>query len=322
MNLSILIPTKNRPQFIDYLLQQFTRYDTSIGEITIHVMDASDNLETFSIIESINNRIKVNYIKSVSKTLDDDIFFALDKIDDEFVWLLGDDDGIYPYSINEVIQQISANKHAAGFTFNYQAYDKNLDKKFFTHSASAHKYSESFKDTSMLVESCGAHLGFISCQVINNHQWRKIKNISDFDKRFINWSVPYLILNILEYGTGDWVYCNKKIIKYRTGNDSFLKHGLYMRQKLMFDGFFSLVKRYSTDQSYITFKKRYFWSRLIRNVIAIKYKGAHISDQIKILNLYSKRFGFIKPFWFLVVPIFIFPRFIFKFLVFLSNRKI
>lgn len=322
MNIAILIPTKNRSEFIKRLLVEIKDYYESIESITIYVIDASDNSKTFKFIESIKKELSVKYIKSQGETIDDDIFYALDRIDNKYVWLLGDDDGIYPHSINKVIQQISKNKNASGFTFNYQAYDKNLEKKFFTHRASKNNYSESFKDTSKLIESCGAHLGFISCQVINNHQWKKIKNINSFDKTFSNWSVPFLILNILQHGTGNWIYCNRKIIKYRTGNDSFLKHGLYTRQKLMFDGFFSLVKTYSTDKSYTIFKRRYFWNRLIRNAVAVKYKGAHLSDQIKILNLFRKRFGFMKPFWFLIIPIFIIPRFLFKFLVLLSNRNI
>ena len=321
MNIAILIPTKNRSKFVERLLVEFKKYNTSIG-IAIYVIDASDDTKTLKFVESIKDSLSVNYIKSLGKTIDDDLFYALDMIDNQYVWFLGDDDGIYPQSINEVMKQISENKDAVGFTFNYQAYDKKLKKKFFTPSASQHEYSESFQDTSTLIESCGAHLGFISCQVINNHKWKKIKNLNGFDKRFRNWSIPYLILNTLQHGTGNWVYCNKKIIKYRTGNDSFLKDGLYSRQKLMFEGFFSLIKKYSTDQSYIIFKKRYFWSRLIRNAIAIKYKGAHFSDQIKILKLFKKKFGFIASFWLLIIPIFMLPSFFFKFLISLLNRNV
>ncbi len=321
MNIAILIPTKNRSEFVERLLAELKKYNETIG-IAIYVIDASDDTKTLKLLESNKNTLSVNYIKSLGKTIDDDLFYALDIIDNQYVWFLGDDDGIYPQSINEVIKQISINKNAVGFTFNYQAYDKNLEKKFFTPSASQHKYTESFQDTSTLIECCGAHLGFISCQVINNHEWKKIKNLDGFDKKFNNWSIPYLILNTLQYGSGNWVYCNKKIIKYRTGNDSFLERGLYWRQKLMFEGFFSLIKRYSTDQSYIIFKKRYFWSRLIRNAIAIKYKGTHISDQMKILKLFKENFGFIASFWFLIIPIFILPRFFYKFLISLLNRNI
>ena len=153
MNIAILIPTKNRSKFVERLLAELKKYNETIG-IAIYVIDASDDTKTLKLLESNKNTLSVNYIKSLGKTIDDDLFYALDIIDNQYVWFLGDDDGIYPQSINEVIKQISVNKNAVGFTFNYQAYDKNLEKKFFTPSASQHKYTESFLGEHLQLSHC------------------------------------------------------------------------------------------------------------------------------------------------------------------------
>ena len=282
MKIAILIPTKNRVEFLKGLLHQFIKNDIKNENINIYVVDASNDTDTLSLVSSLKNNLNIHCIKCRGNSIDEDIFNALDVINEKYVWLLGDDDGIYPYSVNEILQEVDKNSQAAGFTFNYQAYDSNLEKKFFTHSASKNKIDHTLKSTSSLIESCGAHLGFISCQIINNHLWKKVNRRSYFSKKYNAWSVPFIVLNILKYGNENWIYCNTKVIKYRTGNDSFLKNGIYNRQKIMFEGFFLLMKNYSSLQSYLNFKKRYFWTRLIRNVVALKLKEISFRDQLNI----------------------------------------
>lgn len=319
--LTICIPTKDRSisliSLIKTLIKECLLYKNKIHFL---IVDGSKNNSLDKIKRLFNHNYSFDYIHSGLNSLDFDILNNIQHIKSKYVWFMSDDDGIYHDSLHEIFKLIYEHSDAAGFSFNYQGYDKDLIKKFHTHQASNMKFNSKMFINDDLIKSLGAHLGYMPAHIFKVSLLKKISH-KEFTNDFRAWVIPYLILNMPISKTKYWFYSTKKLVRYRTGNDSFLNNGLYQRQLLMFNGFFKLIKNYSSNHTYKFFLKNYLKKRLLRNLVAFKIRSPSILDQFRFFMLLRKHYYYDIFFYFLCL-IFLIPNFLFLFVKFFYRRCI
>ena len=109
MNHSIIIPTKNRPLFINRILHYYQLVGYN-GQILIG--DSSDTNELFElkqIIEKYSTKLNIYFLHEKSKSADEITVDLLNKIEKEFVSFLPDDDIILIDGINHCINFLIQN---------------------------------------------------------------------------------------------------------------------------------------------------------------------------------------------------------------------
>lgn len=320
-DLTIFIPTKDRSIFLISLIKTLLKA-SSLYKKKVHylIVDGSKNNSLAQLKKLFNNNFSFDYIHSDLNSLDIDIMINIKNIKSKYVWFMSDDDGIYQDTFSEIFKMIKDHPNASGFSFNYQGYDKTLIKKFHTHQASNLKFSSKIVDSDNLIRCLGAHLGYMPAHIFIVSLLKKISH-KNFIKDYKAWAIPYLILNMPISQTKYWFYSTKKLVRYRTGNDSFLGNGLYKRQLLMFNGFFNLIKNYSTKETYIFFLNNYLKKRLLRNFVAFKFRRPMVVDQYRFFILLKKHY-YSNLFFYLLCLIFFIPNFIFLFVKYFYRRYI
>lgn len=118
--LSIIIPTKNRHNYLRYCIESLEQLDTKLTEIIIQ--DNSDNNEEFvKFLKSKNYKnVKYFYVadNTISQTENSEL--ALEKTTGEYVCFIGDDDSITPW-ILDVVHWMKINK-SEGVIFSPASY--------------------------------------------------------------------------------------------------------------------------------------------------------------------------------------------------------
>jgi glycosyltransferase domain-containing protein len=110
--MTIVVPTKNRPHYVDRLLSYYLNMDF-VGIIII--IDSSDTKISNYISERINNINKSNYIYTHLIGLPTMVIKDnLNLIKTKYVSFLGDDDYIVPDAILRSISFLESNPHIAG----------------------------------------------------------------------------------------------------------------------------------------------------------------------------------------------------------------
>jgi hypothetical protein len=319
--LTIFIPTKDRSIFLISLIKNLLK-SSFLYKNKVHylIVDGSRNSSLVKLKKLFNNNHSFDYIHSDLNSLDSDILTNVRQIKSEYVWFMSDDDGIYQDSFAQIFKIINDHPDASGFSFNYQGYDKTLINEFHTHPASNMKLSAKIVLSDDLIKSLGAHLGYMPAHIFKVSLLKKISH-KKFIKDYKAWVIPFLILNMPISPAKYWFYSTKKLVRYRTGNDSFLSNGLYKRQQLMFNGFFNLIKKYSTKETYKFFLNNYLKKRLLRNLVSFKMRKPSFADQYRFFILLKKHYYWNLFFYFLCLILFI-PNFIFLFVKYFYRRYI
>ena len=110
--LSIIIPTKNRYEYLRYCIESLSQLDTNITEIIIQ--DNSDNNEDFLIFLDSNDykNVKYFYLADMNISQTENSELALQKATGEYVCYIGDDDGVTPWII-DIVRWMKRNKSEA-----------------------------------------------------------------------------------------------------------------------------------------------------------------------------------------------------------------
>lgn len=111
MKISICIPTYNRAAHLTNCLQSIiSNKSTSKVDFQVCVSDNCSTDETESVILAAQKSITIKYKKNSSNLgIPKNFINAVEMADGEFVWLIGDDDLLLPYALEELSGLI--NKH-------------------------------------------------------------------------------------------------------------------------------------------------------------------------------------------------------------------
>ncbi|HAP0100263.1 TPA: glycosyltransferase family 2 protein, partial [Escherichia coli] len=95
IKLSILIPTKNRSEYLDDVLSSLLTWKRDDFEVIIQ--DNSDDLKTHNVVEKYryDHRVKYFYVKEHLSVIDN-FEYAVKNSSGKIITAIGDDDGILP----------------------------------------------------------------------------------------------------------------------------------------------------------------------------------------------------------------------------------
>lgn len=107
IRLSICIPTYNRADKLDFLLESIFR-DSASGNIEVVISDNSSTDNTHCIVEKwmkvVKNIIYVRNEKNMG--FDYNLYQSINKSNGDYVWVIGDDDAITDCAITRVLDSI------------------------------------------------------------------------------------------------------------------------------------------------------------------------------------------------------------------------
>ena len=129
MLISLCIPTYNRPKHLLNCLNSLALQTNSNFEVCISDNCSEENIE--NIIEPYKEKLKIKFSKNR-----ENIGAALNYLkvasmaENEFLWIIGDDDLLVPNAIEDLTKLIKNNKECDFFWINSYHLDANYLKKF------------------------------------------------------------------------------------------------------------------------------------------------------------------------------------------------
>jgi glycosyltransferase involved in cell wall biosynthesis len=324
--LSICIPTRNREVYLieclDNILSQ------CVDDIEIVIVDGASTDNTNNVVERYKNKFaNLTYFKRDKCIgVDRDILEAVKISKGEFCWLMSDDDLLEQGAIRHILECIYFHEPIAGISVNYTAYDSKMKFKIETVPAiSGNKINNDFlfTDANKCFSNLGVHLGFLSAQIVNRNFFLKTVSKINLDNYCNSWLLVYIIGRMFELES-KWLYVHRKLVKYRSGNDSFLiTLGVYNRQLITYVNFPEIIQSifgYRTE-AYDNVMYTLVADRMARSLAVIKADGTSVATQLKIFFMYFKKFWYFPLFWYKVFPVFFIPNFVLRFIRYYYMRS-
>lgn len=317
--ISICIPTKNRDIYLTNCLEDLLKQD--LVNVEVVIVDANSDDNTEEIVYNFKKlHTNTKYYKSDNISgIDVDILKLFSLASSNYCWLLSDDDQIVENGISLVKDiLLTIPTTCNGLTLNYTMYEKNLKFPLITPKAITNNIYQNkninFNNLFDIFFSTGIHLGFLSCQIINNKNLQKIINNISHEKYHNCWLLIYLI-GKLNQRTPNWIFIDKKLIKCRSGNDSFLStHGIYNRLMITYINYPKIIEAFYNKNSkeYHIIINNLIQYRLPRTIAVFKSSKTNFALQIKVFYKLFILFKKYKSFWYKCLILFFIPNFIFK----------
>lgn len=318
--LAICIPTFNRSNYLRGLLENISfeleKYHI-LNDIQIVIVDGQSDDDTEGMVGNykINCDLKY-YRRDVRVGIDKDIIKCVELSDAKYCWLFSDDDRFCEGAIFYLLTVLKKENDLNGCFCNRVSYDFNLKQKVAEVSewpGKTIKEDRFFLEKSECIKNIGMDFGFISSQVVNTSKWKKAVGSEDYGDLYKSY---YLMVHIIFKMMNDncrWFYIQHPLVMQRTGNDTLLnKEGVIKRQTVEHENFEKILNRhynYGSDEHYFFFNKMV--SRLPRAIANLKSQKISYSTQAYLLKLFYKKYKMYIRFWYLIVPIFFIPNFIF-----------
>ncbi len=317
--LSICIPTRNREAYLNECLNSLLSQD--MDDLEVVIVDGASTDNTKSLVEKYAKLFSnlVYFRRDECVGVDRDILRAVQLSHGEYCWLMSDDDLLEHGALKYVLNYIDLYSPLSGISVNYIAYDSKMQFKIHTVPAisrSKIKNDFLFTDCKKCFSNLGMHLGFLSGQIVNRDIWLKTVSNNNLDNYYNSWLLVYIIGRMFEFES-KWLYIHKELVKYRSGNDSFLARlGVYNRQLITHINFTAVIQRifgYRSD----TYNKVIYTiiaDRMARSLAVIKADGCSSATQYKLFLLYISRYWYFPLFWYKIFPVFFIPSFLLRYI--------
>lgn len=178
-NVGIVIPTKNRP---DFIIRQLEYYASLNSPHTVYIADSSDEEVAKRIktkVDELKNIIKIEYYPYPPGDVVKCLIFLLSKVKEKYVCSIGDDDFRVPNTLTDCAEFLENNpdyESAVGQTVTIRV----ADHKAYGEITSIHDYPkypiESDKASERLIEFMGPHISSIIASVIKTEDFIKYYN--------------------------------------------------------------------------------------------------------------------------------------------------
>tara|TARA_Y100000766_G_C18913584_1_gene609684 strand:- start:2752 stop:3729 length:978 start_codon:yes stop_codon:yes gene_type:complete len=220
-NLTIAIPTYNRPESLERLLNSISKNDLS-NVVEIIVVDNCSSYDIDNLINSFD--LKIRLIRNnfnIGQAVNMLIPFL--HCNSKWLWIIGDDDEVLNSSISDVndeIQNVSENT----IMIKFGKKDDNLNYKNYT-ARSLEDYIDYYHNENTIRRG---DLVFISTNVYNTEILSKyLINAFEYSYTYIGYLIPvFFALNTNQYHV---YFSSKKTVKYNVPSKwgwSFTKVGL------------------------------------------------------------------------------------------------
>lgn len=280
MKLSIGIPTYNRCDYLDRLLSLLFE-EEKISGVEIVISDNASEDSTESIVKKWQKKLlNINYVKNKKNIgFDKNLENTIKNANGEYIWILGDDDGIVRGSISKLLDSINAKEDVIilnGFFCNSNLEilrDRNGVEVQENTEFKVEKIEDLVNYIKLIKNDISFLFAFISGLVINRKKWvdtisKEIEfNRTGYDHVFITMS----ILN-------------------RGGNFKYLKDNYYLAAESMNEHAKEPGRHFLLDiECFHKFFNYYTKDEMLRKEIGRIFKNS--SSVIKFVNLisYSKK---------------------------------
>jgi len=213
--LSICIPTYNRPEFlkemIEKALPQFAEKN-----VPIYISDNSENDETFLMIEELRKKYKLIFYKKNEKNLGIDRNIVASTTDalSEFVWICSDDDELTDSAISDILDYIKKNKDVDTFIINSMALDQSMST-IINPNITGIENDKLYADSELLLKEISWYTTFVGALVVRKSRWDSVDHNKYLDTVFVH------VGKIFEFNEAKALFIAKTLIRYRTGNASW-----------------------------------------------------------------------------------------------------
>lgn len=234
--LSISIPTYNRAGFLPDLLASIEReWDPRI-EVVISDNASTDN--TPALLEEWRTRLPRLKIVRQSENIGPDRNFlaVVSEATASFCWLFGSDDAVAPGAIATMLRALEDHPDIAGLSVNYTAHSYDFGTKLRTSHDPDFSHTRQLCGPEEVFSQIGHHLGFLSGQVVRRSLWLEKAACPESRDFYAGYIHVYLIGRMLEDGAC-WLMLADRLVRWRTGNDSFLTNGRLRRMRIDVEGY-------------------------------------------------------------------------------------
>jgi abequosyltransferase len=222
--LTIGIPTYNRDKFLEQCLESIASQmtDSQVAEkVELVISDNASSDSTEQIVQKFRERIpSLNYFKnSENLGVDRNILQVVEKSQGEYVWMLGDDDALFPDSLSYMLQRLEKPEFKY-CVVNCWGYDKALLNHALNHPNMTISSDQHFARLSDYVEKSAADkdmVGFfcgLSVQVFNRALWN---NVEDKDQ-YIGTNAVHLFVLLTAMKDKSFALLAKPLVKVRADN--------------------------------------------------------------------------------------------------------
>jgi len=298
-------------QCLNSLLEQ------AADDIEIIIVDGASTDDTSEVIKQFRGLYPnlVHYLRQEGVGVDRDILLSVHLAKGRFCWLMSDDDKLEPGALSYVRKILDTHGDSlTGISVNIAAYDRELKYRVrAVPSISGNRLVGDylFEDRNQCFSLLGLHFGFISGQIVNRKGWNAVASSRPLEPFCNAWILVYMIGEMLRSDPVKWFYVNKKLVAYRSGNDSFAARlGVYGRQLITHVNFeFTLRALFGASSTvYTRVLMTIVSDRMPRSLAVIKADGCDFSTQLKLLRLYVGRYSMFPRFWIKVFPLFLIPN--------------
>ncbi|MEM3585173.1 MAG: glycosyltransferase family 2 protein [Candidatus Woesearchaeota archaeon] len=317
--LSICIPTYNRASLLESAIKSILSQVTPklYKKIEICISDNCSTDNTTAVVKRLQkeSKIRIRYHKNrMNCGADYNYMKVIEMAKGEYCWYLSSDDEIERGGVKKVLDEINKNKNIDLLIVSRKVYDITMTVPLnrIDRSFDIMKERKEFRSPLEAVRKITTLLGYLSVLIFKRKKWNEAK---EGYEEFIGsaYVMVYVLLKMIKSGA-KVVFVPNKIIKYRFGNDSFLK-GLKLvgRSRIDIEGFYkigakvfgenSLEHRAIVNNLFDTIMSRY-------RIATIKIEGDRKAIR-DIFSMYFKYYWKYPRFWIELFPFMLVPKFLY-----------
>lgn len=280
LKLSIGIPTYNRCDYLDRLLSLLFE-EEKISEVEIVISDNASEDSTESIVKKWQKKLlNINYVKNKKNIgFDRNLENTIKNANGEYIWILGDDDGIVHGSLSKLLDSINTEEDVLilnGFFCNSNLEilrNRNGVEVQENVEFKVEKIEDLVSYVKLIKNDISFLFAFISGLVINRKKWvDTISKEMEFNRT--GYDHVFIVISILSKG----------------GNFKYLKDNYYLAAESMNEYAKEPGKHFLLDvECFYKFFNFYTQNQILRKEIGRVFKNS--STVIKFVNLinYSKK---------------------------------
>lgn len=243
--LSFCIPTHNRAALLAQLLENIKAQCN--GQIEVVIVDGGSTDETESVVrayEAAGGRSR--YFRRERRCgIDIDVDKSVDLASSDYCWLMSDDDGLAPGSVNSMMAALKSGCDL--YICNRTVCDSQLapirDRAWLRSGVGGSVFRladrEQMETYLRHAQEFGAVFSYLSALVVRRDMWRSHPYRQEFDRS--GYAHVARIFDMIRAGAR-LQYVEAPLVLNRSFNDSFLEAGVVRRFMIDIDGFMRIAE--------------------------------------------------------------------------------